>query len=80
MTYTIIYEKISDGSMPEGYYYAYIPVLDITTHGHGIDGAKEAARDLMKIWIDEKRANGEIIPVEDETLVSKIEVEDALHT
>ena len=56
MTYTIIYEKISDGSMPEGYYYAYIPVLDITTHGHGIDGAKEAARDLMKIWIDEKRA------------------------
>ncbi len=80
MTYTIIYEKISDGSMPEGYYYAFIPVLDITTHGLGVDGAKEAAKDLMKLWIDEKRANGESIPVEDETLISKIEVEDALHS
>ncbi len=78
MTYTIIYEKITDGSMPEGYYYAIIPALDLTTHGIGIDGAKEAAKDLIKIWIEEKKANGENIPVEDETLISKIEVEDAL--
>ncbi|HMQ79358.1 MAG TPA: type II toxin-antitoxin system HicB family antitoxin [Ignavibacteria bacterium] len=78
MTYTILYEKITDGSMPDGYYYAHIPVLDLTTHGIGIEGAKAAAKDLMKVWIEEKRANGENIPVEDETLISKIEVEDAL--
>lgn len=57
MTYTIIYEKITDGSSPEGYYYDHIPVLDLTTHGLGIEGAKEAAKDLMKIWIEEKEAN-----------------------
>ena len=64
MTYTIIYEKISDGSMPPGYYYAHIPALDITTHGLGIDGAKEAAKDLMKLWFEEKKANGESFPIE----------------
>jgi predicted RNase H-like HicB family nuclease len=74
MTYTIIYEKITDGSMPEGYYYAHVPVLDLTTYGLGIEGAKAAARDLMKIWIEEKKANGEFVPTEDETLISKIEV------
>jgi len=40
----------------------------------GIEGAKEAAKDLMKMWIEEKKANGESIPTEDETLISKIEV------
>lgn len=78
MTYTILYEKISDGSMPEGYFYAHIPTLDLTTHGMGIEGAKEAAGDLIKIWIEERRANGEEVPTEEETLISKIEVEDAL--
>jgi len=63
MTYTIIYEKISDSSFPEGYYYAHIPAFDLTTHGLGIEGAKSAAEDLLKIWIEEKKANGEKIPV-----------------
>jgi predicted RNase H-like HicB family nuclease len=78
MTYTIIYEKINDGSLPEGYYYAHIPALDLTTHGLGINGAKEAAIDLAKLWIEEKKSNGETLPTEQETLVSKIELEDAL--
>lgn len=63
MTYTIIYEKITDGSAPEGFYYAHIPTLDITTHGLGIDGAKDAAKDLMKLWIEEKRANNKVITI-----------------
>ncbi len=62
MTYSIIYEKISDPSFPEGYYYARIPAFDLTTHGLGIGGAKSAAEDLLKIWIEEKKANGEKIP------------------
>ena len=61
MLYSILYERVNDPSLPEGYYYAHIPVLDLTTHGKGIDGAKAAALDLLQLWIDEKRANGEVI-------------------
>ncbi len=78
MTYTIIYERIKDSSFPEGYYYAHIPTFDITTHGSGIEGAKKAAEDLLKIWIEEKKASGEKIPLEEESFYSKIEIEDAL--
>jgi predicted RNase H-like HicB family nuclease len=80
MTYTVIYEKITDGSLPDGYYYAHLPTLDLTTHGLGVDGAKEAAKDLLKAWIEEKRANGDKIPTEDETLISQIEIRDAIHS
>ena len=74
MTFTIIYEKIKDDSLPAEYYYAHIPALDLTTHGHGIDGAKEAAMDLLKIWIEEKRAHNEVIPEEEESFYSKIDI------
>ncbi len=67
-------KKINDSSFPKGYYYAHIPTLDLTTHGLGIDGAKNAAEDLLKIWIEEKKANGEKIPIEEEIFYSKIEI------
>lgn len=78
MTYTIFYQIINEKDFPEGFYYAHIPALDLTTHGLGIEGAKEAATDLLKLWIDEKRAAGEKIYPEDELLISKLEIEDAL--
>lgn len=78
MTYSVIYEKIIDPSFPSGYYYAHIPALDLTTHGLGIDGAREAAKDLVKLWIEEKRANGESVPVESDILYSSIEIENAV--
>ena len=78
MTFTIVYQKISEKDFPPGYYYANIPALDITTHGLGIDGAKAAAKDLLKLWIEEKRAAGEEIIPEDDLLISKLELEDAL--
>ena len=74
MTFTIIYEKIKEDSFPGDYYYAHIPALDLTTHGKGIDGAKNAAMELLKLWIEEKRANNEIIPEEKESFYSKIEI------
>ncbi|MCX6149147.1 MAG: hypothetical protein NTX22_01335 [Ignavibacteriales bacterium] len=52
MTYTISYEKINDPSFEEGCYY---PALDLTTHGYGIEGAKAAALDLLKLWFEEKK-------------------------
>jgi predicted RNase H-like HicB family nuclease len=53
MKYSVIYEKIVDPQFPEGYYYAHIPSLDITTHGIGIEGAREAAIDLVTLWLEE---------------------------
>jgi predicted RNase H-like HicB family nuclease len=78
MTFTVLYSKIKDPSFEDGYYYAHIPALDLTTHGFGIDGAKSAAVDLLKLWIEEKRANGEEITVDDDFLYSKIEMTNAL--
>ena len=54
MEQVIIYEKITDGSLPDNYFYAHIPALDLTTHGIGVEGAKSAAEDLIKLWTEEK--------------------------
>ncbi len=78
MEYSILIEKIDDGSLPDGYYYAHIPALDLTTHGLGIENARKAAEDLAKLWIEEKLANSEPIPRETESYFSKIEVNNAI--
>jgi hypothetical protein len=46
----IIYEKITDGSLPDNYFYAHIPQLGLTSHRIGVEGAKEAADDLIELW------------------------------
>ncbi len=74
MKYTIMFEKISETSFPPGYYYAHIPTLDLTTHGLGIEGAKEAAKDLIKLWLEEKREAKEIVKSEEEFLISTVDV------
>lgn len=78
LNFTVIYENITEPNFPDGYYYAHLPTLDLTTHGFGIEGAKQAALDLIKLWIEEKKANGEKIKSESESLFSIIELEDAL--
>lgn len=78
MTYTILFEKITEVNFPEGYFYAHIPSLDLTTHGEGIEGAKSAAKDLITLWIEEKKSHGEIIKPENESYISKIDIEDAI--
>ncbi len=76
MKYGIILEKISEPGFPKGYYYAHIPTLGLTTHGKGIEGALDAARDLVSIWIEEKRENNEPIIAPDETYYSVLEISD----
>jgi predicted RNase H-like HicB family nuclease len=78
MTYGLVFEKIEEPNF-EGYYYAHIPSLDLTTHGLGIDGARAAAEDLIIGWIQVKRAHGEAVPNGDDVLFSTLEItEDAL--
>ena len=61
MTYTIVYEKIKKINFPPGYFYAHIPSLDLTTHGLGIEGAERAVKDLLKLWLEERESNGEVV-------------------
>jgi predicted RNase H-like HicB family nuclease len=78
MEYSVIYERINDGSLPDIFFYAHIPFLDITTHGEGIEGARKAAEELIEGWLVEKIANGEAIPQESDSYFSKIKIDNAL--
>ncbi len=81
MQYGVVFEKINEPGFPSGYYYAHIPTLGLTTHGVGIDGAREAAADLIALWLAEKRANGEHVALPTELLYSTVEVdEDAVQS
>jgi predicted RNase H-like HicB family nuclease len=74
MNYAILLERIEDQTFPKGYYYAHIPTLGLTTHGLGIDGAREAASDLLNLWVAEKKSSGEIVPAPAEFFFSTVEL------
>jgi predicted RNase H-like HicB family nuclease len=76
MNFGILFEKVTDKDFPSGYYYAHVPSFGLTTHGLGIEGARQAATDLVRLWIAGKRANGEAIPQAGETLFSTLELPD----
>lgn len=78
MQYSILIEAVTDLDFPKGYYYAYIPSLGIVTHGQGVDGAKNAAHELISLWIAEKKARGEVVACEADSYFARIEIEDAL--
>ncbi len=78
MRYSLIIEAVHDAGFPPGYYYAHVPALDLTTHGEGIEGAKAAAADLIRLWVDEKRARGEPVPSESESYFAQVEISDAV--
>ena len=77
MRYSVLLEPIAEADF-DGFYYAHIPVLDLTTHGRGIEGALHAAQDLVEAWVTEKRDHGESVPVESRALITHIEIPDAL--
>jgi len=77
MSYLVVFEKIMDDSFQPDFYYAHIPALGLTTHGKGIEGARQAANDLLRLWIAEKNANNEVV-ANPEILVSTLELSDAI--
>ena len=76
MIYGILFEKIQDKDFEPGYYYAHIPSLGLTTHGFGIEGAREAAKDLISLWVAEKKACNEIVITPPEMFYSTLEIEE----
>jgi predicted RNase H-like HicB family nuclease len=77
MRYSVLLERINEPEF-EGYYYAHIPTLDLTTHGKGIEGAIAAAQELTEAWIEEKRSRGEKVPVEANSLIAHVDIPDAV--
>ena len=81
MNYGVLFDRIEDHNFAPGYYYAHIPSLGLTTHGFGIEGANQAARDLLEQWISEKRAQEEPVPEPGEFFYSTLELsEDAIQS
>ena len=81
MTFSIVFERVEDSGFPAGYYYAQVPSLGLTTHGQGIEGARQAAADLLRLWLAEKGVSGEEVSASSETLFGTLEItEDALQS
>jgi predicted RNase H-like HicB family nuclease len=76
MNFGILFEKVEDKDFPPGYFYAHLPSLGLTTHGLGLDGARKAAYDLARVWLSEKRAQGEPLPTSPEILFSTLHIPD----
>jgi predicted RNase H-like HicB family nuclease len=77
MRYSVLLEPINEPEF-QGYYYAHIPTLDLTTHGQGIEGAIAAAQELIEAWVQEKRSRGEKVPVEAKSLIAHVDIPDAV--
>ena len=74
MQYAVMLEPLpADEKMP-GFFYAHVPSLGLTTHGLGVEGALEAARDLVVLWNDEKRACGQSVAAPSEAILATLEV------
>jgi predicted RNase H-like HicB family nuclease len=75
--YSVFLEPVDEPGF-EGYYYAHIPTLDLTTHGVGVEGALKAIQELAEAWIAEKRTHGDPVPVERHAMMAHIDVPDAV--
>jgi predicted RNase H-like HicB family nuclease len=73
----VLIESLNEAGF-DGYHYAHVPSLDLTTHGQGIEGALQAAQELVEAWVTEKQAHGEIVPKERQSVIAHIEVADAI--
>jgi predicted RNase H-like HicB family nuclease len=74
MRYSVMLEKMPEGDGVQGGYYAHVPSLGLTTHGSGLEGALEAVRDLLGLWLEEKKSHGEVISGGGEAVLATVEV------
>ena len=75
MRYSVLVEPVEEAENLPGFYYAHVPSLGLTTHGSGVEGAIAAARDLIHLWVEEKRAAGEKTAPVRESLLATVEVD-----
>jgi predicted RNase H-like HicB family nuclease len=75
MRFSLLLEPVEESENMPGFYYAHVPSLGLTTHGNGVEGAVAAARDLIHLWVEEKRESGETLAPARESLLATVEVE-----
>ncbi len=75
MRYSVLVEPVEERENLPAFYYAHVPSLGLTTHGEGVEGALAAARDLIRLWLEEKRAAGESPAQVRESLLATVEVD-----
>jgi predicted RNase H-like HicB family nuclease len=75
MRYSVLVEPVEEREKMPGWFYAHVPSLGVTTHGQGIEGALDAARDLIRLWVDEKKTAGETPTQARESLLATVEVD-----
>jgi len=73
--YSVAFEKINDPGFPASWYYAIVPTLNLTTHGKGLEGIRQA---VVELWFAEIQAHGEDIPQESGVFFTQVEFPDAL--
>jgi len=74
MRYAVMLEKLPEAEGMPGYYYAHVPSLGLTTHGEGMEGALDAAKDLLSLWVD-RRSQGESVAAAQEEVLASVEVD-----
>jgi len=74
MKYAVALEAVPRSENMPGYFYAHVPSLGLTTHGLGENGALEAAKDLVKLWLEEKKVHQEETRPAGELVLATIEV------
>lgn len=75
MKYSVLIESGGGDESTPALYYAHVPSLGLTTHGQSIEGAISAARDLIHLWVEEKREAGDDIAPMGESLLATVEVD-----
>ena len=76
MVYGIVFERVEAEEKPSDLYHAHIPTLGLTTHGEGVEGARAAAVESVRLWLAEKRAAGESVRPSSECFFSTMEIPD----
>jgi len=74
MKFAVALEPVPDSENMAGYFYAHVPSLGLTTHGLGATGALATAKDLVKLWLEEKHHHREEVHSAQEMVLATIEV------
>ncbi|MFH0928676.1 MAG: type II toxin-antitoxin system HicB family antitoxin [bacterium] len=69
-TYTAIFRP-----EPEGGFTVIVPILPgCVTYGRNIKEAKSMAREAIELYLESLRAEGEEIPIEDDSIISSVTI------
>lgn len=72
MNVGVMFAPVCDPDFPAGCYCAQVSDPGLTAHGPGVEDARAAALDSVRLWLAETQAGGEPIPPPAEVLFSTL--------